>query len=414
MSNCIYCEEKLSERGAFCQACGKQSKCTSCNEQLEPGGSFCVACGAKCGDSSTDSSQQGRAVNTFEFTETKTGRSAKAVLTDESVANLQDTLSLVVSSYPLGSIPRQPPRLPHASNGQQDLFASENGTGSSEDAIDISHKSLSSTGNKTQNEIKSLFFLDGEKLVLEVQDLKASGIKDFGIRLAYLRMLYAKEVDGLEFLSRDDLNATIKEVMGTLDPNVGNWISTTNDFSIKEDAGKFVIRLRGDGQKKALETLVEVLDPDKVGAYLFEKKGKSASKSSSKSDTSNGTTKASSGSGKPKNVESWIKSWEELKLDVDLQNTAKSAGQLDRCLLAVALIHRVTNGGTDAATTRQMAGLLTDLFFVSVSRQNLDRVLKDGGHKDMLIKTSKGYRITPEGIKKAAGLLGDKFSGGKK
>jgi hypothetical protein len=407
MLNCFTCNSLLPERGLFCKKCGTQFKCKSCKDFLESDADACVMCGELVGRGdvkNNDFVNISQTMNTFEFRETRNERSAKATFTDNSVDSLKEALSLVVSSYPLGTIvKRQNTKQPQL-NGEPFPRAEE--SFNSDDAIDVTPKQISQVGNETTQKLKRLFFLDENILTLEVQDLKATGPKDFGVRLVYLRLLYSKEIEAKEFILRDDLNSTLKEVMGFLDPNVVSWVSTSNDLSLKEDGDKTYIRLKGDGHTKALGVLEEVYKDELKGTFSPEKKSRHNSKSSSKADSTEKSAKPSGkGRKKGKDVNEWINKWKELDLGIDLHGIAKGLSPLDRVLLALWVIQKSTNGGVNAATTYKLSPIITDLFFAPGDRGNLDKALKDG-YKDHLQKTPDGWRITPTGIKHAESLAG--------
>lgn len=410
MPNCPYCETSI-ERGFFCKKCLRQVKCKNCSDLLDVDSDGCVMCGTLVGqgdvkeipiDNVTNSLIQ--PINTFEFRETRNERTAKATLTNDSVDSLRETLSLVVSSYPLSTIVRK-------NNSNQTELIGNLISGTPEDfdlekEKNITPKRIPPVGNETTEKLKRLFFVDENKLILEVQDLKATGPKEFGVRLVYLRLLYSKEVEGKEFISRDDLNDTLKEVMGLLDPNIVNWVSTNNDLGLKEDGEKTLIRLKADGYTKALKVLEEVYNEELKGTFSPDKKSRHSSKSSSKSDAPESSAKSSGkGRKKSKDADEWINKWKELNLNIDLHGIAKGLSQIDKVLLALWVINKSTTGVIDAARTTKISPIITNLFFASGSRQNLDVALKNG-YKDHLQKTPDGWRITPVGIKRAESLTG--------
>lgn len=410
MLNCFTCNSLLPERGVFCKKCGEQFKCKSksCGEFLEPDADICVWCGVAVGSGeikSNETTNVSPTMNTFEFKETRTERSAKATFTDNIGDSIKEALALVVSSYPLGvTSRRQNTKSPELN---RELFPEPEEANNFNNEINITPKQISPVGNETTQKLKKLFFPDEDKLTLEIQDLKANGPKEFGINLVYLRLLYSKEVEGKEFILRDDLNNTLKEVMGFLDPNVVNWVSKNNDLALKEEEGKTLLRLKADGHTKALAVLEEVYNDDLKGTFTPEKKSRHSSKSSTKSDELQKSVKTSGKGGrkKSKDTEEWINKWKELNLGVDLHGIAKDLSQLDKVVLAVWVIHRITNGAVDASKTTKISHIITNLFFASGSRQNLDNALKNG-YKDHLQKTPDGWRITPTGIKHAETLAG--------
>ncbi len=410
MLNCFTCNSLLPERGVFCKKCGTQFKCKSksCGEFLEPDADVCVWCGELVGSGETKSDKStshSPTMNTFEFKETRNERSAKATFTDNIGDSIKEALALVVSSYPLGVIPRRQNTKSPELNGE--LFPEPQEANNSNNEINVTPKQISPVGNETTQKLKKLFFLDENKLTLEIQDLKANGPKEFGIHLVYLRLLYAKEVEGREFILRDELNDTLKEVMGLLDSNVVSWISKNNDLALKEDGENTLVRLKGDGHTKALAVLEDVYNDELKGNFTPEKKSRHSSKSSTKSDEPQKSVKSSGKGGrkKSKDSEDWINKWKDLNLGVDLHGIAKDLSQLDKVVLALWVINKATSGTIEAAKTTKISTIITNLFFASGNRQNLDRALKTG-YKDHLQKTPDGWRITPTGIKHAENLAG--------
>jgi hypothetical protein len=407
--NCFKCDSVLPERGYFCKNCGVQIKCKECNDLLLKDANVCVMCGTFVGignvnkDSATNMSVvTNQPINTFEFRETRNERTAKATLTNDSVESLKETLSLVVSSYPLATIVR---KNNSGASELNDKLSSEESL-ASEKAINIKAKQIPQVRNETAQKLERLFYSESDRLVLEIEDLKASGQKDYGIRLVYLRLLYSKEVNNEELVLREDLNETLKEAMGFLDPNVINWISTTNHLALKVDEDKTFLRLKGDGYIRALEILEEIYNSDIKAGEIPGKKSRNVSKSSSKLEEPQKTVKtAKKRSEKSKEAEEWIKKWKELNLNIDLHGIAKDLSVADRVVLALWVINKVTNGSINSATTYKIAPIIQDLFFAPGNRQNLNKALKDG-YKDNLQKTPDGWRITPTGIKHAESLVG--------
>lgn len=409
--NCIYCATLLPERALYCSSCSNQIKCKNCDELLELNAQACVMCGSKVGSGEIKSNGENpssQTMNTFEFSETHEERKAKAILTDESVKSLSETLTGVVTANSLLNFAKR--------NEIAQLRGEQNGTGlqvnvennNDENIIEIEAKDISARESEVIEKLKSLFFQDENKLVLEVQDLKASGPKDFGLRLVYLRLLYSREVQGSEFILREDLNNTLKEVMGILDPNVVNWVSKNNDLGLKQEADKTYVRLKADGLTKSLQVLNDVFNKELKGKFIPEKKSRHSSKSSSKkanesSDKIISTKKR--GRTKNKDVEDWINKWNLLELGIDLHGIAKNLSQIDRILLAIWVVSKATNGSVTATTTYKLEPIIKNLFFCSGSRGNLDKALKSG-YKDHLQKTTDGWRITPTGMKHAETLAG--------
>ncbi len=403
--NCIYCETSLPERAFYCKSCKKQVKCKNCKELLEQNSQACVMCGTNVGEgeiNSNGSNNQSQTMNTFEFKETEKEKSLKAFLTDESVKNLSDTLTGAVTGNNLLSIGRKydVPQL----NGVNDFIENQNDFETNDGkTIEIKAKPVSVNEGEFSENLKSIFYKDENKFILEVQDLKASKQLDFGKRIVYLQLLYSKEVLGEDFVSRETLNETLLEVMKLRDSNVISWMTNATDLFRKTEQDKEFFRLKSDGQTKAIEVLSEVLDSNKKGTFFPEKKSKAGSKNS---NTSNKLTSSKKkGSAKSKDVEDWISKWQSLDLGIDVHGIAKDLSVLDRVVLALWVIQKVTDGKTTSSTTYKLEPLFKDLLFVSGNRGNLDKVLKNG-YPHNIQKTPDGWRITPTGITHAEKLIG--------
>ena len=216
--------------------------------------------------------------------------------------------------------------------------------------------------------------------------------------MVYLRLLYSREVEGNEYTLRDDLNNTLKEALGFLDPNVVNWISSNSGLRIKDDGEKTLVRLKGDGVTKAFKVLEEVYDENLNKELMCLIRSQDiASKSANKTDASEKSAKSSGKSRqKNKDAEEWIIKWNDLKLNIDLFGIAKDLSPRDKVVLALWVINKATNGAVEATKTTKISHIITNLFFASGSRQNLDQALKKG-YPNYLQKTPNGSRITPDG-----------------
>ncbi len=408
MLNCFTCNSLLPERGIFCKKCGTQFKCKdkSCSEFLEPDADVCVWCGEPIGSGgakSDETTSSSPTMNTFEFKETRNERSAKAIFTDNIGDSIKEALALVVSSYPLGTIVRRQNAKQPQLNGE--LFPEAEETDNSNNEINITPKQIPKTGNETEERIKKLFYLDEDSLTLEVQDLKAMGPKEYGIRLVYLRLLYSKDIQGEEFITRDNLNETLKEVMGSLDSNVVSWISKNNDLALKQDGEKVYVRLKGDGYNKALAVLNEVYDENLKGSHIPERKSRGGSKnSSSKSDESQKTSKSSSKiSQSNTDVKSWAEKWKSHQTHIDGYSAVKDKSAKDKGVFGLWAISLVSPE-SKIVSSAKISNFLRETFVIKIDESAVRKSLNDSG--GLVIKVKGGYQINSDGIKHAETLAG--------
>ena len=405
--NCVYCSTLLPERAFYCLSCSKQIKCKNCDELLEPNAQACIMCGSKVGSGEINTNEKVvsmETMNTFEFSETPEERKAKAILTDESVKSLSETLTGVVTAKSLLNYAKANEKLQLSENINTTGLETETDLATDGKIIEVKAKVVSVNESEIVEKLKSTFYLDENKFILEVQDLKSSKQLDYGKRIVYLQLLYSKEVLGEDFVSREVINETLLEVMKVRDSNLITWLTNATDLFRKTEDGKEYLRLKtgkDGGQETALQILAEVFDDNKKGTFFPEKKSKTTAKNNkSSSKKTNSKTKINS---KTKEIEDWMKSWKELKLNIDLHNIAKKISTLDKIVLGLWVVYKSTSGKVDTLTTFKLANLITEQFVIKVTRQSFDQTLtKDV--KNYVMKNPNGWKITPTGITYAESL----------
>lgn len=281
--NCNKCESEQKLDNNFCDNCGNQLKCLSCSNELKAGANFC----SKCGLDVKNKKQQSSSANTFELNETKEGRTIKAEFSDNMGSNMTETLAQLVTKK------FEHKQLTNGMNGS----LSDEKKDDSESVIDIQGEVIEDT--KVQNnsptkstDIESLFREKDRKLDLLVTDLKASKKYDYGMRLAYLIVLFYKS-KGKDDVDKSVINGLLN-YFGVNDGSFRKEFAKTKAHFIV-DSGK--VEFRPAGLQQANVYLKEVLDDSKQGSWKLKdlkSPGKSGSNNSKDSSNKSKTSKTAS------------------------------------------------------------------------------------------------------------------------
>jgi hypothetical protein len=421
MENCLYCQSSLPDRALFCPSCAKQVRCKQCRDFLESNARACVTCGFVVEESiiySTGATEEGaeirspqQPINTLELRRSQKGSMVRVNFTDYAVSKSTEVLRRVIGiELPFAAAPTEQP-----SQGQLPLLlAGENGEPQAEkQIIDVTQsttpngKDLDGDERVDLAQLKQIFYRDGDKLVLDDTNLKASSQLDAGKRLTYL-FLYAHALQGNPKVARDDINAVLKDV-GLLDPNVINWISNSPDLAMDEETGTCLIRLRGTARAEAKRILTQMRDSNVQGAWTIKQRARPKGKKAAGEPSATDKPKRNSGTQKKSSiVASWIESWNKLSLPVDghaICNDAETS-VLTKGLLGLWAIRKATNDGAKVVSGANLTAFCNEAFVVSLSRRGLTKALESKPAQGKVIRRQEGYEITPTGISDIDSLLG--------
>lgn len=115
MTNCIYCNSQLPNKGFFCPQCSKQVKCKRCSEMLLAEAKVCIFCGEEVGLKTSSTN-----LNSIEFSETETSRNFKASFTDTVGQSISDSFGLILANK-MGTRKNLPPALTNSSDNSQQV-----------------------------------------------------------------------------------------------------------------------------------------------------------------------------------------------------------------------------------------------------------------------------------------------------
>lgn len=266
--NCPSCKDVVSEKVKFCGKCGFQFKCVECEETLFPGNSFCENCGTEI---IKRTSANNSSPNKIKFHEDSQGRSFEAEFSDEVGKDITGSLGDMLTARQLA-----------LSSGNGSRRTSDNST---EDVVDIPYdeEEIHTAGieepqlNKDRNSSTSLFRESGERLELMETRFKATGKKDFAIRLTYLIVLFHEDL-GQQTTKKSVINKTL-DYCGVYDANFRLWFGKSSDFIIN----KGVVEFRPSGRERAKTYLEDIFNDNVVGTWSL-------------SDLKSGGSKKSTGS----------------------------------------------------------------------------------------------------------------------
>jgi hypothetical protein len=257
--DCPTCGNTLSERGAFCKACGAQARCMSCKAVLEPVAAACVECGTKLGAPL----ENGQAVpvatpqrNKITFREDRNSRSFDADFSDVTMQAVGDVLGEYFGNR--GAAPRQgTPRLfsqEMVEPAAKSLATPSNGTPA---AIEVEVTTNSS--DEMKNVLK-FFRPNDDELELIENRLKAKTGMDFVRRLTYF-FLYAHELHGHLSVSKKSIIAILKDGK-VWDPNASKWLAGKKGLRDANEGDEERMQLIGPSRDEAKKVLLDALDAD--------------------------------------------------------------------------------------------------------------------------------------------------------
>ncbi len=404
MNNCVYCSTSFDEDCLYCPECLNQIKCKNCNKLLKANAKECVICGMRLGEDSNlseSSITNNNSANTLNLKETRNSRSVEVKFTDHAIEQISDALGHILIDR-LGNKSTQSYGKPSSSNLL--TGASENNTNKEDEfvdgEIDTENNSHSDNGkvDSDQQKLHQVFYYKGNQLILDNYNLKAKTQLDAARRAVFL-FLYAHGLEGRKLVSREDINAMLKDI-GLLDSNVSNWISTTPDLAQENDGDKPMFRLRINGHNEAVKILDEVLDPNVKEEWTIsdrrKAKSKTATSDSETSDKASGKPPKKT-SKKNEKIDAWVSKWNALKLGVDGHSIVKDARMADRGIFALWAIRKATNNEVQIVGGSNLVDFIYKAFVVQVDRRNLTRGLEDTG-KGKVLRVSDGYELNPTGI----------------
>lgn len=404
MNNCVYCSTGFDEDCLYCPECLNQIKCKKCNTLLKANAKGCVICGMRLGEGSNlsdSSTASNSSANTLNLKETRNSRSVEVKFTDHAIEQISGALGHILVDR-LGNKSTQPYGKPVSGNLL--TGASENNTNKEDEFVDgeieTENNSHSDNGkvDSDQQKLRQVFYYKGNQLVLDNYNLKATGQLDAARRAIFL-FLYAHELEGRKLVSREDINAMLKEI-GLLDPNVSNWISTTPDLAQENDGDKPMFRLRINGHNEAVKILGEVLDPNVKEEWTISDRRKAKSKTvTSDSETSEKASSKSPKKSSKKNekIDAWVSKWNDLKLGIDGHSIVRDAGLADKGMFALWAIRKATNNEVQIVAGSNLVDFIYKAFVVQVDRRNLTRALELNG-KGKVLRVSDGYELNPTGM----------------
>ncbi len=404
MQNCQSCSNQVSERAVFCGSCSKQVRCKACNDFLEFNAQACVSCGTLIGQGDPTIRQHVPVtMNTFLLNENQKNRSVELCFSDTAVVNLGDILTYIGANR----IGKRGPAPQSARTADSQLLL-PTGLGESEEhqstpeAEPIPHATIKLAGGDKES-LREVFAQDGERLVLDNLKLKATSQLDAARRIVYL-FLYAHELEGHQQVSREAINAALKDV-ALYDPNIANWISTSSDLRESIEDGQPLFRLRKTGRDEARKILAEVLNPEVSDAWSLVDRSRSRGKGSGepgsveKHRTSRGTKKATE-------VDDWATKWTSSSSGIDGHSIVEAAASLTKAVFGLWAIRRATDDKVTIVSKRRLSAFIHKAFVVKVAPSTLQHALESKTAKGKVIRVRGGYEITPTGMKEAAALAG--------
>jgi hypothetical protein len=410
MNNCVYCFTIFDEDCLYCSECSNQIKCKNCNVLLKADAKGCVRCGVRLGEGSNipeSTITNNGSANTLNLKETRNSRSIEVKFTDHAIEQISDALGHILIDR-LGNKSTQ-------TNGKinsKNLLsgAIENNIEKEDEFVDgeieSEDNSHSDSGkiDSDQQKLHQIFYYKDNQLVLDNYNLKAKTQLDAARRAVFL-FLYAHNLEGRKLISREDINAMLKDI-GLLDPNVSNWISTTPDLAQENDGDKPMFRLRINGQNEAVKILGEVLDPNIKEEWTISDRRKAKSKTTTiASETSDKTGSKSPKKPTKKNekIDGWVSKWNALKLGVDGHTIVKDAKMVDGGIFSLWAIRKATNNEVQIVGGSNLVDFIYKAFVVQIDRRNLTRALEVNG-KGKVLRVSDGYELNPTGVTHAEQL----------
>ncbi len=289
--NCMYCSYGLPDRGYYCPNCSAQVRCKKCSETLEPNAKTCVMCGTKVKDEvetlTSKANTTELAVNTFELSETIKNRTIRAKFTDNVGTVFAETLALFAGNrFNTGdsqrkvtkdnrshfSIPLAASTLPDKEEVDEEE-EKDNRSGIAKDGI-----------SNDLEKINMIFRFDDDRVTLKEPRIKANSKLDYGKRIIYI-FLYANELRGTNQVSRDNINAILKEA-NVYDSNIRYWIANNPDLTTDNN----MYELRNSGQIKSKQIISEIFDANKPDGWMpgtKTTKSSSVKKTKRKNDNEN-------------------------------------------------------------------------------------------------------------------------------
>lgn len=409
MTICVYCESPLPERALFCSSCAKQARCKECKDLLESNAKACVICGTFVGQgdvsvSSNEINSSKQPLNTLELKETKTSRDLKVAFMTDAIAVIGDAISHILVDRLGNSATSR-----HSANSSPLQITGET-ISENKDYIDAETNpisdggttSLSQVAKDDREKLHDVFHYNNDVLKLDYYNLKATGQLDAAKRLVCL-FLYAHELEGRTTVTRDAINAVLKDI-DLFDGNISNWISTTPDLAQEGDESMPTFRLRKNGRDFAKAYLADIFNPEKKDEWSLTEKAKSRKKSKSSETVSDGQSGSKQMNKKSSEVDSWVMKWKELKLNIDPYSVISSTTTENKGIIALWAIRKATSDERKVVKGNAIATFISKAFSKDVDRSTLVRAMEQKA-VGRVRRVTDGYELTDEGVKHAEALL---------
>jgi hypothetical protein len=264
--NCSHCGVELSERGSFCKACAGQVRCVSCRALLEPGAMACVECGKRVEAAESHTAEPHAGVsaalapnrNSLTFHEDRNSRRFEASLTDGAMQGLGDVFGELFAQRGVGKASTVVRHFPRETATKELGLPQGVPAAETTNTAPAAPTAVAAVASDDQARVLKLFHLNGDKLELIDNRLKASKQADYVKRLTYI-YLYAHECHGRGSIPAGDVRDVLRsaKVLDT-SGNANRWLLRRVGIA---DDGDDRLKLTVVGREAAIAVLNEALNP---------------------------------------------------------------------------------------------------------------------------------------------------------